>query len=58
MYRVCGVGNLARSRLLAGIERRGNKSRLKGGCSHDWLPHVCQVNGQHSTRDFLDDALE
>ncbi len=42
---LCGAGNLACSRLSAGLlgaeypltVRR--ESRLKAGCSQDWLPH-------------------
>ena len=36
-----GAGNPARSRLLAGPrDKTGpHKSRLKGGCSQEWLPH-------------------
>jgi hypothetical protein len=34
----CGAGNLACSRLSGGLFAT-LKSRLKAGCSQDWLPH-------------------
>ena len=45
----CGVGNLARSRLLGGFfvrcaSLRRRRRRLKAGGSQDWLPHdLCRM---------------
>jgi hypothetical protein len=55
---VCGAGNPARSRFSVGLcdREEAPRSRLKGGCGHDWPPHGA-TELPYSVRDYLYDAL-
>jgi hypothetical protein len=46
-----------RSRLVGGSAERERRSRLKGGCSQDWLPHSAARGKLEMARDGITDSV-